>query len=294
MLQKSRELTKKLEAGSDDESDDETTPTTISQTGGDTHYSTPVSSNPWMVKPTAAAERSKFSRPAEVTSKDTQESSEEEQNDDMENGSNVSDDNDREADTNMRTSKKQQVVLATKAVTSECDVNQEDSGSDMNDDNKKNEIDAIFETTANKSQQRTSAKSKQKKKIKQKNVGKKEKLIRKDLKRKKRTTVTKKTLDESENEGDDSSDDEDNQDSLISEGLVRKRTLEEINEGLAEEETSPKKRKRTPNKKHKVTEKKIEPVKEAYIDPNKLFTMDTKLKQVGKGPTLVGKYYSFL
>ena len=81
----------------------------------------------------------------------------------------------------------------------------------------------------------------------------------------------------------DVEDDDNSDDGLISEGLSRKRTIEEI-EGSGFEVDEPKKLKVVPGEiqnKRKTKDKKTE--KEAFVDPKKLFKLDNKLKQVGKG-----------
>ena len=87
-------------------------------------------------------------------------------------------------------------------------------------------------------------------------------------------------------DGDDNSDD-----GLISEGLSRKRTIEEI-EGSGFEVDEPKKLKVVPaeivGNKRKTKDKKTE--KEAFVDPKKLFKLDSKLKQVGKGKLFTFTY----
>ena len=250
MLQKSRELTQKLEAASDDDESD--TEVTMGQTGGDTHYSATPSNNPWMNKPTTKVESSKISRPIAITRKETEDSDDE--SDDDINEIKLSN-TDTEAFGNT-------VVI--------------DRGHSQNDID---DIDEIFDNKSQVVKGKSSPKGKQ--------MNKKNNIKNKSQQAKKGKTDDEKDIVSNNNEDDDN-DEED----MISEGLVRKRTLEEINDVWDNEEqvvASPKKRKIKNKEKKQNTGETKKQVKEAYIDPNKLFTMDTRIKQVGQGPTLVGK-----
>ena len=80
----------------------------------------------------------------------------------------------------------------------------------------------------------------------------------------------------------DVDDDDNSDDGLISEGLSRKRTIEEI-EDSGFEVDEPKKSKIVPGEIGNKGKTKEKTEKEAFVDPKKLFKLDSKLKQVGKG-----------
>jgi len=68
MLQKSREITTKMQSADSSDDDDNDADTNVNNTGGDTHYSVQGdTNNPWMAKPTVTIRlKSDFSRPEKV------------------------------------------------------------------------------------------------------------------------------------------------------------------------------------------------------------------------------------
>lgn len=290
MLQKSRELTQKLEAGSDDDSGDDEGFVSTGQTGGDTHYSTPGSRNPWMAKISAARpEKSMFSRPEEMKNEELEASDENAGDDHVDNDSNEDDE--------------EVVVEASNHVFLDKDSVEEDKeeitenilkGDEEERDKKLDrcdqfdDIDQIFEKGSDIC-----------KKVRGRNLKKREKGKKKKGKKKNKSEPevrekTGKSSCNAEQASDENIEDENSDnDNMISESLVRKRTLEDI-ENQTNEEALP--HKMPPAKKHKtlsdIKDSRIDQKteeKEAYIDPNKLFTKNTKIKQVGEGPVLVGK-----
>lgn len=169
------------------------------------------------------------------------------------------------------------------------------------------DIDKIFnmktptETTGTKKVKKRQRKRKQKTESENKttsvqskkvNQSKKESKSQKSKKEKSKKAESVETIvDSSDNNEGEEIDDDDDGDEIISETLSRKRTLEELEE-LNEEPTkfkptsSPKKQKIKDKKK----DKKSRPPQEAFVDPNKFLTLESNMKQVGTGPNIVGKF----
>lgn len=285
MLQKSRELTQKLEAESDDEESEETMVTTLGQTGGDTRYSIQTSSNPWMSK--ATVDMSTFSRPAEMKNENLEDPKEDSDSE----SSNEQDISDVRVNNSQKSVSRMNILNNSVSVTTEEKASEittasvaKDSDSNKDSEQEEDDIDDIFKQSLAKKAKKEMAKKKKKEKKKNKVIGSKK--SEKKLKNKKVNLKFKNN--------EDHKSDEDNveEDEMISEGLVRKRTLEEI-EDLSDDEkvsVSPVKKKKIV-KRGKENDSKKDKTEEPYIDPNKLFTMATKVKQVGDGPQLVGKFF---
>lgn len=169
------------------------------------------------------------------------------------------------------------------------DVDNNDNEVDDEDDVQRDDIDKIFSSVSKKSK---ISKSESKKKVKRKKKEKKQKMkvkkadTVKKQKHKSRDDLDKISSDKMKKENVDEKDDKD--DPLISEGLSRKRTLEEIENSDSDADVEELKKVRKGSKKDEegVAEKKtIE--KEVFVDPQNLFTLDSKLKQVGAGRLVV-------
>lgn len=285
MLQKSRELTQKLEAGSDDDSGDDDGFVSTGQTGGDTHYSTPGSSNPWMAKVSATRpEKSMFTRPEEMKNEELEASDENAGDDHVDNDSN-------EDDEEVVVEANEHVFLDKEPVEENNDSilkeDEEERDKELDRCDQFDDIDQIFEKGSD-----------IRKKVGGSNIKKKERGKKKKGKKRKENIPevrenTGKSSSKAKQATDENSEDENSDnDNMISESLVRKRTLEDIEnqtneEALQHKIPPPKKHKTLSDIKDRVDQKTEE--KEAYIDPNKLFTKNTKIKQVGEGPILIGK-----
>ncbi|XP_052808908.1 U3 small nucleolar RNA-associated protein 14 homolog A-like isoform X1 [Mya arenaria] len=131
--------------------------------------------------------------------------------------------------------------------------------------------------------------NKRKKEKRKKELERQNRELRKQMERK--TDEARKRKVGVENSSDIDNDIEEDNDSgeeVIDEKLVRKRTLAEI-ENDSEDEIEPEypRNKPTDAKKARSENKKSDKPTEAYIDPNKLFTMSTRMKQVGSAPDLI-------
>ena len=303
MLQRSRDLTKKLENNSDsEESEGGITPDeeedVMSLDRGDNPWMTRVrpakKDNPWMAKPEMIDNKSEFARPEAYQSGMT-----EGENDSDAEVENVSDDITSHDD--FKGSKSDELGSGSENeedsnIVDAAELTTEMNGSDLNSDdsdvgkNDTDEIDEIFssaskKTNLSKSDSKESKKMGKKKRKKEKNLtekgenvnnGKEKKgaLTTKSGSKKKKTDIDSFNDDEIENDNDE------DDTALISEGLNRKRTLEEIEYSESDGEVEETKKVKNVSKKE---EGKKNAGKEVFVDPKKLFTLDSKLKQVGSG-----------
>ena len=157
-----------------------------------------------------------------------------------------------------------------------------------------NEIEKIF----SKKSKSKKAEGKNKRKVKKKNKNKqKEKNTAETANNTKEMTGESKIPIDSDREKDKASSEKtvknsDEDEEMINEGLSRKRTLEEIEDiGSDVEVEEPKRVRRDGEEKEKGETDDKSNEKEAYVDPKKLFTLDSKLKQVGAGKHLSNMLY---
>ena len=301
MLQKSRELTKKHENNSDsEESEGGITPDeeedVMPLDRGDNPWMTRVrpakKDNPWMDKPEMIDNKSEFARPEAYQSGLTEGENDsdaevENDNDDIASHEDFKRSKNDELGSGSENEEDSNIVDAAELTT-------EMNGSDLNSDdgdvgkNDTDEIDEIFSSASkkaklSKSYSKESKKKGKKKRKKEKNLTEKgENSNNQKEKRGALTTKsgTKKKKSDIDSVDDGIENDDEDDTALISEGLNRKRTLEEIENLESDGEMEETKKVRKDSKKE---EGKRNAEKEVYVDPKKLFTLDSKLKQVGSG-----------
>ena len=298
MLQKSREITRKLEVDEDSGAESEGGVSVDSEDENAMLESQLYSEkevnpwmqkirptkkdNPWMAKPVLKT-GSVYSRPDEF--KDEIE--------ELDNDSETEKDENMDKEDEIR----ENVENATKIVTTfdsgvENSLTLEKDDGSIGDneaerDTRKDEIDEIFshghkKSVINKKEGKKKAKRLKKNKKKQKrlvensvNNEQTDKSIETEIDISSKKTETKAT----------NEDIADSDDDLISEGLSRKRTLEEI-EDSGSDVDEPKRARAALKKEESQAQNKTAIDKDAYVDPKKLFTLDAKLKQVGRGKKL--------
>ncbi|KAL4232806.1 U3 small nucleolar RNA-associated protein 14 A [Mactra antiquata] len=325
MLQKSRELTKKIQIESD--SDTEAFP----DIGVDDNVEIPqfklpkTSNNPWMAKLSAQVASmkhtgedysvedngvSEYSRPKEIV------------NEDVANNSNRGDEDSKSVDKtvvtesfiklsgnddfNKSVQNKSKTDVIVHDLTSVLDQQAEDDNESSGDDVTGNDvIDDIFETSN----------QKKLKKAERKKTKIRHRVLRrqmKEIEKKRKVTEASDNVEEGNDvetkyvsvnetvkvkdtvvEDDDI---DDNDDDLVNvESLKRKQTLEDIENVCNDSDTHIpvplKKQKLNENGKNAKTDSEKKNLsknsKEAFVDPKKLFTLETKLKSVGSGPTII-------
>lgn len=275
MLQKSRKLTEKIKVESD--SEDELPLQGVigdarNATTGDIAYSS-LGSNPWMAKLQKNLRiDSVFSKPVEILNKDMQE-----ENDDIEKGGDISD-----KEINVQGNDKVSISISTS------DSNDHNNASFELADQSQDVINDIFD----KSSSAKKLKDKKMNKISAKNSvsSKKVSYIQKSdlVKPNKRKTNKKKNTEENTGKLF-----EENNDISNSELLIRKRTLDDLDD-LTDEEIEPmgifkKVKIDTGNTLEcNVASRKVDKKEEAYVDPKRLLTIETKIKKVGLTPQITG------
>lgn len=334
MLQKSRELTKKLEADSDSDTDEKFPDSGVVLDAEDNDLGLDwKTDNPWMAKPGSRKSGSQFSRPGVVENRDNTNDVEiseysrpaEVINADASNGKNNKDNN---STSNVENSVEKDKLLqrdSGKKNTNKTDVYDlstikfsESSVKSAREPNitKISEImDEIFDIKTKQKAHSGKSKSKRRKNKAKKTEGK----IKDGTKSKpeKKTVETEHTeeinynddsdnsepeheredIDEGNdsdgNEGFDDKEEDTEHEDLNVESLKRKRTLEDLesaSDDEAEELSAAKKTKsdnRGTGRGDKQGSDNKSKEEEVFVDPRKLFTVETKMRQVGPGPTIV-------
>ena len=331
MLQKSRELTKKVDVESD--SEDEQYPDAGVSIDNTEIDDVVVSQNPWMARPTSGKpdssysrpqavdeegleenEQSEYSRPEELVNEEVGDSDDDDDDDEdydeeeaggavnQEHGENESNDNSGgEEEVNNSSKEKDQVVKTGKPKIEVHDLSSIDCDKTIDEifDSKQNKV----KTTNRKKRTRNKNKRLECKKDKDENInvtqsrnmGKVGEVnATSDNALDSKSDVTSKNSRE-RNADEESDENSDEVEQINNESLSRKRTLEDFEEMIAnddDEEVSPHKKQKTKTKKPKGKDgtghDKKAKVKDAYVDPKKLFTIENKIKQIGSAPNVIG------
>lgn len=324
MLQKSRELTKKVDVESDSDNEEMYPDTGVTDDVDKAEFTSPKSSNnPWMAKPSRHGvkssndgcdvnddsdggenEASEYSRPLEFKSEEIDE--ERDTGSDNDGEENVEDDNSENVsekldDGNSLRNKKKMEVHDLSSISEDIDKKQKPDIdvlkiSDIMDDIFKNKV-------SRKRSDDRQAVGKKKTKMrhrKLKTLQKKEKIMNKS-----QTKLNTKEVKGVNNTAEDDADEGSDFENTNNESLKRKQTLEDL-ENDSDDDDKDRNKKVVPVKRQKLNanKKKVKNTskersiankedafvveKEAFVDPKKLFTLETRLSQPGSGPTIVG------